>query len=182
MRNETSENSPNWISNKYSQQLVHKIRTVEEAILVGTNTAINDNPTLNVRKWNGDNPVRVVLDKSLKIPASYHIYDDKIKTIIFTDKKPKTNSFENLFFEKINFYANLPNQVCDVLYKHEIQSVIIEGGAKTTQSFIDEDLWDEANVFVGDVKFTEGLQAPQIKKAPVEIKKISTDTLKIFKN
>ena len=182
LRNETSENSPNWISNKYSQQLVHKIRAVEEAILVGTNTAINDNPTLNVRKWNGDNPVRVVLDKSLKIPTSYHICDDKIKTIIFTDKKLKTNSFENVFFEKIDFNENVPKQVCDVLYTHEIQSVIIEGGAKTTQSFIDENLWDEANVFVGDVKFTEGLQAPQIKKAPVEIKKISTDILKIFKN
>ena len=182
LRGETSENSPNWISNKYSQQLVHKMRAVEEAILVGTNTAINDNPTLNVRKWDGNNPVRVVLDKSLKIPSSYRIYDDKIKTIIMTDKKPETNLFKNTFFERMSFSENMPKQVCDVLYKHKIQSVIIEGGLQTLQTFIDENLWDEAFVFVGDTIFELGLRAPKIKKVPVEIKKISNDTLSIYKN
>ena len=182
LRNETSENSPNWISNKYSQQRVHKMRAVEQAILIGTTTALNDNPTLNVRDWNGNNPVRVVLDRTLKIPINSNLFDENAQTIVLTEKLPNDFFNKNVLFEEVDFSKNVPNQVCEVLYKYEIQSVIIEGGTQTLQSFIDEDLWDEAFVFVGSTLFENGLRAPQIKKAPTKIQKISDDTLRIYKS
>lgn len=182
LRNSTSENSPNWISNKYSQQEVHKMRAVEQAVLVGTNTALNDNPSLTVRSWEGSNPVRILLDRELKVPFRYNLFNGNVKTIVLTEKKHTSNSLKNVVFEALSFNKNVPKQICEVLYKHEIQSVIIEGGAQTLQSFIDANLWDEASVFVGNTLFKEGLKAPKIKKAPIKIKKISTDTLRIYKN
>lgn len=182
LRDENSENSPNWISNSYSQQLAHKMRAEEQAILVGTNTALNDNPKLNARNWFGLDPIRIVLDKSLKIPFHYNLYDASVKTIVLTEKAPDKSISENTYFEQINFSKNLGEQICAILYHHEIQSVIIEGGAQTLQTFIDENLWDEAYVFVGNTKFGNGLKAPELKKAPNEIRKISEDVLKIYEN
>ncbi len=182
LRDEKSENSPNWISNTYSQQLGHKMRAEEQAILVGTNTALNDNPKLNARNWFGLNPVRVVLDRSLKIPSHYNLYDGSVKTIVLTEIVPEKRPNENTYFEQIDFNRNLLKQICDILYNHEIQSVIVEGGAKTLQTFIDENLWDEAYVFVGNTKFENGIKAPELKKAPNEIRKISDDTLNIYVN
>ena len=182
LRDSTSEKSPNWISNTYSQQLVHKMRAEEQAILVGTNTALNDNPKLNARNWFGLDPVRIVMDKSLKIPSHYHLMDGSVKTIVITEKTPDKSVNENTYFEQINFSNNLAEQICAILYHHEIQSVIIEGGAQTLQTFIAENLWDEAFVFVGNTKFENGLKAPELKKAPNEIRKISEDALKIYVN
>ncbi|PKP12355.1 MAG: riboflavin biosynthesis protein RibD [Bacteroidetes bacterium HGW-Bacteroidetes-3] len=182
LRDSTSENSPNWISNSYSQQLTHKMRAEEQAILVGTNTALNDNPKLNARNWFGLDPIRIVLDRSLKIPFHYNLYDGSVKTIVLTEKAPSKSLNENAHFEQLDFSKNLAQQICDILYNHEIQSVIVEGGAQTLKTFIAENLWDEAYVFVGNTKFENGLKAPELKKAPNEIRKISDDTLKIYVN
>ncbi|WP_456422668.1 bifunctional diaminohydroxyphosphoribosylaminopyrimidine deaminase/5-amino-6-(5-phosphoribosylamino)uracil reductase RibD [Lutibacter sp.] len=182
LRNEVDENTPNWISNQYSQQLVHKMRAKNEAVLVGTTTALNDNPSLNVRSWGGKNPVRVVIDKTLKIPLNYNLFKGSSKVVIFTEENPKNRIDKHVFFEKIDFSKNIPEQICDILYTHEIQAVIIEGGAKTLQSFMDKNLWDEAFVFIGEVVFKKGLKAPKLKKVPIKIKKISTDTLKVYNN
>ena len=182
LRDLTSENSPNWISNTYSQQLVHKMRAEEQSILVGTTTALNDNPSLTTRSWGGNNPVRIVLDRTLKIPSNYNLFDGYVKTIVLTENSSNVSFQNNVIFEEIDFNGNVPKQVCEVLYKHEIQSVIIEGGRETLQSFIDENLWDEAFVFVGDILFETGLESPKIKKSPIEIKKNSTDILKVYIN
>lgn len=182
LRDSTSESSPNWISNTYSQQLVHKMRAEEQSVLVGTNTALNDNPKLNIRNWLGLSPVRIVLDKTLKIPLHYNLYDGSQKTIVLTEKVPDKNTNENTYFEQIDFNENLPKQICEVLYKHVIQSVIVEGGAQTLQTFIDYNLWDEAYVFVGNTKFENGLKAPNLKIVTNQIKKVSTDTLRIYLN
>jgi diaminohydroxyphosphoribosylaminopyrimidine deaminase/5-amino-6-(5-phosphoribosylamino)uracil reductase len=181
-RTKSQENLPNWISNIYSQQLVHKMRAEEQAILVGTNTALNDNPSLNIRSWIGNNPIRIVLDRTLKIPFNYNLLDGNIKTIVLTEKSQNESSNKNVIFEEINFKNNLPKQVCKVLYNHKIQSVIIEGGAQTLQSFIDENLWDEANVFVGESIFGNGLLAPKISKSPTKLIEISGDILKRYIN
>ncbi len=108
--------------------------------------------------------------------------DGSVKTIIITEKTPDKSVNENTYFEQINFSNNLAEQICAILYHHEIQSVIIEGGAQTLQTFIAENLWDEAFVFVGNTKFENGLKAPELKKAPNEIRKISEDALKIYVN
>ena len=176
------ENKPVFISNIYSQQLVHKLRSTEHAILVGTNTVLADNPKLNVRSWSGENPVRVVLDSALRIPQDSNVLDGSVKTIFITaagNKKrvPK----ENVIFEEIDFSENIAKQICVVLERLNIQSIIIEGGTQTLQTFIDENLWDEALVFVGDTSFQKGVKAPIIKKQFNE-KLIKGDVLKRYTN
>ena len=177
-----NENKPIFISNTYSQQLVHKLRSAEHAILVGTKTVLADNPKLNIRSWSGENPIRVVLDNTLRIPKNSNILDGSTKTIIITSAKDKNIvSSKNLIFEEIDFSKNIAKQVCEVLSKYQIQSLIVEGGTQTLQTFIDEKLWDEAMVFVGNTSFVKGVKSPIITK---EFKEefIESDVLKRYTN
>ena len=177
-----NEIKPIFISNTYSQQLVHKLRSVEHAILVGTNTVLADNPKLNIRSWSGENPVRVVLDNTLRIPKNSNILDGSAKTIVITATRDKNIvSSKNLIFEEIDFSKNIAKQVCEVLSKYHIQSLIVEGGTQTLQTFIDEKLWDEAMVFVGNTSFVNGVKSPIITK---EFKEefIESDVLKRYTN
>ncbi|WP_053972985.1 bifunctional diaminohydroxyphosphoribosylaminopyrimidine deaminase/5-amino-6-(5-phosphoribosylamino)uracil reductase RibD [Polaribacter dokdonensis] len=181
--NYKEKQQPVWISNQYSQQIVHKLRSKEHAILVGTNTVIADNPKLNVRSWTGNNPTRVVLDNHLRLPKSLHVFDNSVKTIFITDKNTDANSKqENMVFEKIDFQNNVAKQIISILQKHKIQSLIVEGGAKTLQTFIDENLWDEAMVFVGDVELKEGVKGPEFDVQLAHQQKIKNDTLKVYIN
>lgn len=171
---------PIWISNNLSLQLVHKWRTEEESILVGTNTVINDNPNLNVRKYYGKSPIRIAIDKDLKIPFNYNFYDEKLQTIIFTDKiKPLKKG--NVHFKKINFSKDITHQIMGYLYDRGVQSIIIEGGARTLQSFIENNFWDEARIFIGDKFFKKGIEAPVLKGVLRMKKNILTDKLIIYK-
>lgn len=171
---------PNWITNTFSRQLVHKWRSEEAAILVGTNTAITDNPKLNTRDWHGKSPVRVVLDKSLRIPEEYALFDESVKTIVLTAQQKEAK--ENLIFETIDFSKNIASQICGVLYRHELQSVIIEGGKQTLQTFIDANLWDEARVFTGDISFQQGIEAPKLQGRLASEKIILNNSLQTFYN
>jgi diaminohydroxyphosphoribosylaminopyrimidine deaminase/5-amino-6-(5-phosphoribosylamino)uracil reductase len=176
------ENKPIFISNSYSQQLVHKLRSKEHAILVGTNTVLADNPKLNVRSWSGENPVRVVLDSRFRTPENLNILDGSVKTIFITAAGiRKQELIKNVIFEEINFSKNIAKQICEVLYKHNIQSLIVEGGTQTLQTFINENLWDEALVFVGNAVFLEGIKAPIIEKKNT-IENIKNDVLKTHRN
>jgi len=173
---------PIFISNTYSQQLVHKLRSVEHAILVGTNTVLADNPKLNIRSWSGENPVRVVLDNTLRIPKNSNILDGSVKTIVITATRDKNIvSSKNLIFEEIDFSKNIAKQVCEVLSKYHIQSLIVEGGTRTLQTFIDEKLWDEAIVFIGNTSFVKGVKSPIITKEFKE-ELIESDVLKRYTN
>ncbi|WP_047788833.1 bifunctional diaminohydroxyphosphoribosylaminopyrimidine deaminase/5-amino-6-(5-phosphoribosylamino)uracil reductase RibD [Tenacibaculum mesophilum] len=174
------EQKPVWISNQYSQQLVHKWRSEEHAILVGTNTVIADNPSLTARNWKGNNPIRIVIDKNLRIPSEVTVFDGNVKTIIVTEEKKEEN--QHVIYEQIDFSFQVAEQICEVLYKHQIQSVIIEGGAKTLQTFIDANLWDEARVFIGDVVFGEGVKHPIFNAKLSSEEKIDNDTLRIYRN
>ncbi len=176
------EREPFFITNNQSLQLVHLWRAQEAAILVGTNTAVADNPKLDVRQMNGLNPIRVVLDRLLRIPKQSYLFDKTVKTIVITDSKSDFSKNEtNLLFEPIDFGKNVPRQICEVLYKHEIQSVIIEGGSQILQSFIDADLWDEARIFKGEINLVEGVKAPQLNGTLISTQKILNDQLSIFK-
>ncbi|EDP96170.1 riboflavin biosynthesis protein RibD [Kordia algicida OT-1] len=180
IRQENDPVQPNWITNKFSRQLVHKWRSEETAILVGTNTAITDNPKLNTRDWHGKNPVRIVLDRSLRIPENYSLFDQTIKTIVLTEVEKA--STENLIFETIDFSENLAQQICNVLFQHELQSVIIEGGKQTLQTFMDANLWDEARVFKGNILFQQGIKAPKLTGNSSSEKIILDNSLHIFYN
>ncbi|WP_170227902.1 bifunctional diaminohydroxyphosphoribosylaminopyrimidine deaminase/5-amino-6-(5-phosphoribosylamino)uracil reductase RibD [Aequorivita lipolytica] len=174
------ETKPVWITNEFSRQLVHKMRGEEQSILVGTNTVLQDNPSLTVRNWTGENPVRIVVDRNLKIPKDLSVFDASSKTIVINEKETKTS--ENVDFEKILFSEEIPKQICEVLFQRNIQSVIIEGGAKTLQSFIDANLWDEALVFSGNKTFGEGIKAPTFQGVLKSEEKIKEDTLRTYKN
>ncbi|WP_324719640.1 bifunctional diaminohydroxyphosphoribosylaminopyrimidine deaminase/5-amino-6-(5-phosphoribosylamino)uracil reductase RibD [Salinimicrobium sp. HB62] len=177
-----AKREPVWITGKYSQQLVHKWRAIEQAILVGTNTAVMDNPKLNTRLWQGNDPVRVVLDRNQRIPQDSHLFDGSVKTIVLTEKLPESLGTGNVIFETLDFNGDLPKQVCEILYRHEIQSVIIEGGRKTLQTFIAAEMWDEARIFTGRPYFKEGTKAPDLQGRPISETKTGDDDLKIFLN
>lgn len=177
---ERNEVKPVWITNEVSRQLVHQWRSEEHAILVGTNTVLEDNPKLNVRSWEGLNPIRVVIDRELKIPKSFHVYDASVKTIFITEKVVEKS--ENIFFEKIDFSKPIAPQICAVLFKHNIQSVIIEGGAQILQAFIDDNLWDEARVFIGKTSFGGGVKSPEFDGKPFSERQMNNDILKLYIN
>lgn len=164
-----NEKKPVWITNPYSRQLVHKWRAEEQAILVGTNTVIEDNPSLTVRDWKGSNPIRIVLDKDEKLHSDFNVFDDKVKTIRITN---------NL----LDFENPIAQQICNLLHGENINSVIIEGGLKTLQTFIDENLWDEARVFTGNIEFKDGVRTPLFTGKLISESRISKDALKIYLN
>ncbi|RZJ75638.1 MAG: bifunctional diaminohydroxyphosphoribosylaminopyrimidine deaminase/5-amino-6-(5-phosphoribosylamino)uracil reductase RibD [Flavobacterium sp.] len=181
LNNNISDKKPIWITNLYSRQLVHKWRSEEHAILVGTQTVIDDNPQLDVRDWRGPNPIRIVLDRTGRINDSYFVKNQKIRTIILTEQADLTN-LEILTYKTVAFDASLPVTISDVLYKEGIQSVIIEGGRQTLQSFIDAGLWDEARVFKGRQMLNGGTKAPVFSAAAESREMILNDELLNFRN
>jgi diaminohydroxyphosphoribosylaminopyrimidine deaminase/5-amino-6-(5-phosphoribosylamino)uracil reductase len=155
------ENKRIFISNEYSNRLVHKWRSEEAAILVGTNTALKDDPSLTVRLWQGKNPVRIVIDKYLKLSDSLKLFNADSKTIIYNLIKNSVN--KNLVYIKLK-EEDFLSELMDSLFENNIQSVIIEGGPKTLQSFIDKDLWDEARVITNEEMIIEnGISSPEVK-------------------
>ena len=149
------------ISNDYSNGLVHNWRAEEAAILVGTNTALKDNPSLTTRLWKGNNPVRIVIDKELKLPSGSKLFSKETNTVIFNFVKNTVE--ENLNFVKI-LKENFLQEMLFSLYRLNIQSVLVEGGAKTLQYFIDAGFWDEARVITNEKMVIEnGIAAPEMK-------------------
>ena len=149
------------ISNDYSNRLVHKWRSEEAAILVGTNTALKDDPSLTTRLWKGKNPLRIVIDKELKLTSTLKIFNQEAQTIVF-------NSSENYIQENIRYIklenGNFLQELLCSLYELNIQSVLVEGGTKTLQSFIDPGSWDEARVITNEKMIIEnGIAAPEMK-------------------
>jgi diaminohydroxyphosphoribosylaminopyrimidine deaminase/5-amino-6-(5-phosphoribosylamino)uracil reductase len=154
------------ISNDYSNRLVHKWRSEEAAILVGTNTALQDDPLLTTRLWQGKNAVRIVIDKELKLPLPLNIFNTDANTLIYNLTKNSTE--ENLVYIKLE-NENFMDQMLQSLFEMNIQSVMIEGGATTLQSFIDESLWDEARVIINEELIIEnGIAAPEMKNFILE--------------
>lgn len=180
-KNDMADKKPVWITNPYSRQLVHKWRSEEMAILAGTQTIIDDNPSLDVRDWSGPDPVRVILDRTGRIDGNYTVKNQKIKSIILTEQDNCTN-LENLIFEKTAFDSDFPQNAMNVMYRHNLLSVIIEGGRHTLQSFIDAGLWDEARIFKGKVSFGGGTSAPKLKGKLTGKQAIEKDELLIFRN
>ncbi|WP_418262278.1 bifunctional diaminohydroxyphosphoribosylaminopyrimidine deaminase/5-amino-6-(5-phosphoribosylamino)uracil reductase RibD [Flavobacterium faecale] len=178
---ERNEQKPVWITSKYSRQLVHKWRSEEQAILVGTQTVIDDNPKLDTRDWKGNNPIRVIIDRNNRIPKHSNIFNNQVKTIVICDLSAIKNT-ENCIFESIDFKKEITSQIIEVLYKHDIQSVIIEGGLQTLQAFINNNLWDEAFVFKGNIIFKEGIKAPVFAQNYFSKEQLREDEFKRYKN
>jgi len=148
------------ISGDLAIRLAHLQRSTEDAVLVGTRTAFLDNPELTVREWSGRNPVRIVLDRSLRLPGSLKLFNHQSATLVFNGQT--SGQADNLLYEKIDFDGNLPEQILDRMYMRNLQSLVVEGGSRTLQSFIDRDLWDEAHIYTGSFFIFRGLKAPSL--------------------
>jgi diaminohydroxyphosphoribosylaminopyrimidine deaminase/5-amino-6-(5-phosphoribosylamino)uracil reductase len=166
-----------WITNELSRQLVHRWRSEEDAVLVGTRTASHDNPALTVRDWTGRNPTRIVIDRFLRLNNTLHLFDKKQKTIRYNVLKREEH--KNLQLVRVD-ENNFLNELIHDLYKQGIQSVIIEGGAQTLQLFVDENLWDEARVFTSPRTFGEGIATPKFHRTLAAQRNIGTDRLEFF--
>ena len=168
-----------WISNDQSRQLVHKWRTQEDAVLVGTRTAQHDNPSLNVRNWTGRNPTRVVLDRFLRLSDKLNLFDGSQETLCYNVLKHEEHS--KLFLIRVDENDFIQHVIHD-LYHRNIQSLIIEGGSQTHQLFLGCGLWDEARVFNSSKTFGEGIKAPSIPGIIQQKVMINNDELVIYRN
>ena len=177
-RDENCEKRPTWITDETCRKLVHKWRSEEDAILVGTNSARMDDPELTTRNWEGKNPLRLVLDRKLSLPKSLKLFNSITPTVIYNESVSKT--IENNEYKAID-YNNVLNEILTDLYSRSILSLIVEGGEKLLTSFITQGLWNEARVFTGSTNFTKGIKAPGIKQEPVEIKLVGNSTLNMFR-
>jgi diaminohydroxyphosphoribosylaminopyrimidine deaminase/5-amino-6-(5-phosphoribosylamino)uracil reductase len=168
----------NWITQPETKRLVHQWRGEEAAILVGKNTALNDNPSLTVRETIGHNPVRILLDNQLEVPDNYNLFSDEAPTLIFNSiLAKKSDKIEWIMVNSIT-----PKVVLDALYERNIQSVLVEGGKQVLESFIQSGLWDESRVLIGTNYFNEGLKAPILDVEPVSKTTYGKDTVLIFEN
>ncbi len=171
---------PTKISNELASQFVHQLRSEEHAILVGTQTALNDNPSLTTRLIEGRNPVRILIDFDLKVPLDFNIYNDEAPTLVFNSKEDSEKG--NIRFIKIskdNFLENLMQK----LYQEQIQSVIIEGGRYTIQKFLDANLWDEALVIRNEnLKLKNGTHAPKIISEHLVTQQLKDNTIYSYLN
>jgi diaminohydroxyphosphoribosylaminopyrimidine deaminase/5-amino-6-(5-phosphoribosylamino)uracil reductase len=179
-RNQEEFGEPTWITGEKALLRVHQMRAEEGAIIVGTNTALKDNPALTVRLVDGKNPVRIVIDNKLRLPETLNLFDNSTPTIVFNSIKNEV--LKNTTFKKINFQEKVIEQILDELFIRKIQSLIVEGGRKLLESFIKSGIWDEANVFVGNKLFKKGVSAPTQPEKLIHYEKIEDDELYIYKN
>ena len=177
----TDNRKPVKISNPFSDRIVHQWRAQEAGIMVGTQTVLSDNPRLNVRLAKGNNPVRIIIDKNLRLPNNLHVFDNSQRTIIINNIKHEEK--ENLRYIKVDEGIDLPG-ILKALHAENIQSVLVEGGAKLLQSFIDSGLWDEARIIENTtLDIPEGLSAPVLKQGQLlKQDKVHTDQHSFFKN
>ena len=166
------------ISNEASRRLSHKWRSEEQAILIGSNTALVDDPSLNVRFVDGKNPLRLIIDLNCRLSKSLKIFNDGIKTIIYSDRSEEVNHLVYVETDKNKVLETILKD----LHQREIQSVIVEGGQKTLHSFISAGLWDEARVFRSGKNLGFGLSSPDLKIEARSVEDIMGDELRIYLN
>ena len=179
------------ISNEFTNRLVHKWRSEEMAILVGTNTAFYDDPQLNTRLWPGKNAIRLVVDINLRLPSSLKIFDKTIPTIVFNKlqhslpfEKGAAHTLTGLHYYQVTEDVSLVHQILNALYHLGIQSILVEGGAKLLQSCIDEGAWDEARIITNEqLTVGDGLPAPQLNNSQVvDEQRVFSDVIRFYQN
>jgi len=150
-----------FITNEFTNHLIHKWRSEEMGILVGTNTAFIDNPALTNRLWNGKSPIRLIVDMHLRLPSSLKIFDEQQPTIVFNTLKHEES--ETIRYYQVTEDVSIVHQILNACYQNNIQSIIVEGGPRLLQSFINEGMWDEARIITNETLHVEnGLPAPEL--------------------
>ena len=176
-------NDPVWISNLLSRTLAHQWRAEEQSILIGKQTALDDNPALTTRLHKGPSPIRLLIDPKEEVDRKAKVFNPDQKVIVFTANKSRTEA--HIEYVAIDFSANGLQQILSTLFQKGIQSILVEGGSITLQHFIDSGLWDEARVITGQEKFVEGITAPNItsfSEKPNTTKTLERNVLKQWVN
>lgn len=155
--------TPTILSNPLTSMMVHKRRAEHDAILVGRQTALLDNPSLTTRNWYGKSPVRLVIDKNLSLPAKHVLFNGEIRTMVFTCMQ-KQSFYPNTEFIQLDFNSDILPQIMKVLYQNKLQSLLVEGGSVLLKSFINSGLWDEAYIERSPIHLIEGVKAPKIQE------------------
>jgi diaminohydroxyphosphoribosylaminopyrimidine deaminase/5-amino-6-(5-phosphoribosylamino)uracil reductase len=177
------ENSPpTRISNELTRIIAHRWRSQIQAIMVGTNTVIRDNPQLTLRGVEGRNPLRLTLDRKARLDPNRKIFDAQAETIIFVGHGQSKIYGERTECVEVCFDENLEESILQTLYKRRIQSLMIEGGTKLIESFISKGFWDEARVFKSRILLTAGVKAPQVEGLRKSEENIGDNKLIIYKN
>lgn len=171
------------LSSPETMRRVHRLRADVAAIMVGTQTALLDNPSLTVRHWAGKSPVRVVLDRTLRIPSHYHLFDGTVKTLVFTTVADAI-SRENVEYVTIDFSQPVLPQVMHELYIRKLNSLMVEGGATLLGHFLKEGLWDQMLVETAPVSLESGVKAPDLDRVAslvlTDVKKVQDHVISIF--
>jgi diaminohydroxyphosphoribosylaminopyrimidine deaminase/5-amino-6-(5-phosphoribosylamino)uracil reductase len=177
----TNSTLSNKITNWYVDVLVHQLRSKVAAILVGYNTAVFDNPLLTTRKWKGKNPLRIVIDLENNLPQQLNLFSDGIPTLVFTYKPLQDN--HAVSYIRLSNKEHFIDEILETLYQKNIQSVLIEGGPKTLQKFIDHNAWNEAHILTSNNAWHEGIKAPVLTNGvQVQHKNLLNNTYSIFKS
>lgn len=168
---------PEWITNEYCRMLVHKWRTEEDAFLIGTYTALLDDPRLTARLWHGRQALRIAIDYNKTLPGTLKIFDKEAPTLLFGNQMRN-----DVDFEMIDVDNDVASQICSKLFDRNIQSLVVEGGRRTLDLFIESGLWDEARIFTGPALFNSGIPAPIFSQKADEITQYGNTLLSIYKN
>lgn len=171
---------PTQISNSLTKQFVHQLRSDEHSILIGTMTALRDNPSLTTREIFGKNPIRILIDIDLKVPTDFNIYSNEADTLVFNSiKEGEEGNIKFIKTSRENFIENMLKK----LYEFQIQSIIVEGGSFVLQQFIDANLWDEAIIIKNTNLILEnGTKAPNFENTPIGIKDFRDNIIEFYKN
>jgi len=177
-RSQEHYGKPTWITNNLSKISVHKMRADESAIIVGTNTAQKDNPSLTLREWRGNSPLRLLIDRDLKLSAELSLFDQSVPTIVYTSKEVSPKN--NLEFQRILFNGKELEQILIDLHGRGVLSLIVEGGQILINSFINKNIWDEARVFIGKTNFHRGVKAPVFNAQIVKSEELDDSWMFVF--
>ena len=169
-----------WISNDVSRRLVHKWRSEEDVVLIGTNTALYDNPRLNVRDWTGRNPVRAFIDKQLQVPAGAHLLDGTQETICYNYIEQDVRNLVE--YVKVDPVDDMVEVIVNDMYIRKHLSMIVEGGTQLLNAFMKKGLWDEIRIFRSSTEFGTGIESPVIRVKADSHEMILNDELIVYKN
>lgn len=174
-----SDGQPLWLTNGISKRLVHRWRSQIDAIMVGTNTALWDNPVLNTRLVPGPSPIRIVPDRHLRLPTDLHLFRDDHPTLIYTTETPPDHQFQQTDYIRLET-SDFLRKILQDLQERNVQTLMVEGGTQILNWFLEQELWDEARVFHTPHYLSEGLQAPIMKDSPSKTFKLLQDQLQVY--
>jgi len=171
---------PTQISNALTKQFVHQLRSNEHSILIGTMTALRDNPSLTTREIVGRNPIRILIDIDLKVPKDFNVYSNEAETLVFNSvKEGDEGNIKFIKTSRENFIENM----LKTLHELQIQSIIVEGGSLVLQQFIDAGLWDETIIIKNkNLVLENGTKAPRFSKTPIDTRDFRDNVIEFYKN